>query len=303
MRIGLLVNPTSGRGTGSRWLTRLHAALVEHGVQVDDLTRSSPAAAKAAAHEAVRAGRVDALFVAGGDGMAHLGVNACVGTDVPLAIVPTGTGNDAVAALGIPTDPILAATTAADALLAGHAQPTDCLRVRCADGSEHHCLGVLSVGFDAVVSIRAERLRWPRGPRRYTVAAALELPVFKPRRYEFSLDGGPTRSQHAMLVAIANTSQFGGGMQIVPHADVTDGLLDLMILRPVPIPEFVKVFPRVFKGSHVDHPKVEFAHARRVDIVVDPPLTAFADGEPLGPTPASCEIVPAGVRLLLPTRP
>lgn len=299
MRVALITNPSSGRGRGATWQQRLHAALVDHGLDVFDLTADSHASAQQAARDAVADG-VDALFVAGGDGMVHLGVNACAGSEVPLGIVPNGTGNDNAAALGIPTEPMAAAQAAATALREGAVRPIDCLRVRTADGGERFALGVLSVGFDAVVSQRAEHLRWPHGPKRYTVAAALELPRFRPRRYTIRVDGGDPRTLRAMLVAVANIRQFGGGMQIVPHADPADGRLDLMLLRPVPIPEFVQVFPRVFKGTHVSHPKVEFISARRVQIEVEPALTAYADGEPLGPSPVTCDIVPHGLRLLAP---
>ncbi len=297
MKVGVVVNPTAGKGHAARWHQPVLDELHRCGIEVDDLSANTAEQAQADAVRAVSGGSIDALIVVGGDGMVHLGVNACAGTAVPLGIVAAGTGNDSAATHDLPRDPVLATRSAVQALQAAEYRELDAAMVRTADGVKHWFLAVLSLGFDAVVAERANRMRWPTGPARYNVAVALQLPLFRPPTYHLRLDDEPL-STRAMLVSVANGSTFGGGMKIAPDAASDDGLLDVVLLRPVPILEFVKVFPSVFKGTHVLHPQVSIRRARRIEVSVDRPLIAYADGERLGPTPLTCEVVPAALRLL-----
>ncbi len=296
VRAVLLVNPTAGKGSGLRWREAITTALAESGVEVEDRTADTPEGSTRAARDAVAEG-VDALVVAGGDGMVHIGVNACGGTDVPLAIIPTGTGNDNASAHGLPHHPVTAARAAGRALVHGDCRSVDLARVCCADFSEHWYLSVLSLGFDAVVNERANRLRWPKGRARYNLAVARELPVFKPPLYKVWIDDEQL-DLRAMLVSVANGRQYGGGMLIAPDARTDDGLLDVVILRPAPLPEFIQVFPRVFKGSHVTYPRFSIRTAKSVRVEVDRSINAYADGERLGPAPVTVGVVPGALRLL-----
>lgn len=296
MRAVLLVNPTAGKGAGLRWREAVITALADSGVEVEDRTAETPEGSAEAARAAVAEG-VDALVVAGGDGMTHIGVNACGGTPVPLGIIPTGTGNDNAVAHGLPHHPVAAARAAGRALVHGEYRTVDLARVCCADFSEHWYLSVLSLGFDAVVNERANRLRWPKGRARYNLAVARELPLFRPPLYKVWIDDEQVHLR-AMLVSVANGPQFGGGMLLAPDARTDDGLLDVVILKPVPLPEFVQVFPRVFKGTHVSHPRIAIRTAKSVRVEVDRSIHAYADGERLGPAPVDVGVVPGALRLL-----
>jgi diacylglycerol kinase (ATP) len=156
---------------------------------------------------------------------------------------------------------------------------------------------VLSAGFDAVVNERANRMTRPRGPSRYTLALLRELATFRPLRYRLTLDGA-VREQAAMLVSVANTPSLGGGMRIVPHADLSDGILDVFIVHPLSRIGMLAVFPRVFAGEHVNHPAVEFAEARRVRIEGEG-IVAYADGERLGMLPVDVEAVPQALSVFV----
>ena len=133
----------------------------------------------------------------------------------------------------------------------------------------------------------------PRGPSRYTLALVRELATFRPRRYVITIDG-VRREQRAMLVSVANTPSFGGGMRIVPHADLTDGWLDVFIVHPLSRAGLIAVFPKVFAGEHVDHPAVEFVRARRISIEAED-IVAYADGERLGALPIEVDVVAAAL--------
>ena len=187
------------------------------------------------------------LIAVGGDGLAHLVMQLCVPAGMPFAIIPAGTGNDFVRTLGWSLDeiePLLERITSTDP------SPIDLGNV------DSEWFGaILSTGFDSIVNERANKLRWPSGPQRYNVAIALELPRFKPARYEITCDG-ETFTTEAMLVAIGNGKSYGGGMNICPQAQINDGLFDVIILEPVSKIEFLKVFPRVYSGSHISHPKI-----------------------------------------------
>ena len=242
--------------------------------------------------EAAFANGTDGLVVVGGDGMASLGVNLVAQTRVPLGIVAAGTGNDLARGLGLPYDDPAAAT---DALVAALERPTRAIDAGVIRHGELRTwfAGVVSTGFDAVVNERANRMTRPRGPSRYTLALVGALATFRPRTYAITIDG-VRREQKAMLVSVANNSSLGGGMRIVPHADLADGLLDVFIVHPLSRAGLLAVFPKVFRGEHVDHPAVEFVRGSRITIAADD-IVAYADGERIGPLPIDVEVVPGAL--------
>ncbi len=288
-RIAVLVNPTSGRGRGAREGAAAAARLREHGLVVDEMAGTDADAARDLAHAAVRDG-YDALVAAGGDGMLHVVLQAVAGTGTPLGLVPAGSGNDFARLLGIaPHDPV----AAADIVAAGHVRTVDAGRV---DGTWF--AGVLSSGFDSNVNERANAMRWPRGRSRYNIAILAELRVFRAVPFTLVLDGAE-RSSEAMLVAVGNGSSYGGGMQVCPGALVDDGLLEVTVLGRVSKVEFLRVFPRVYKGTHVDHPAVSVHRARAVTLRA-PDVVAYADGERVRPLPVQIWCVPGSLRVLVP---
>lgn len=294
-RVGLLVNPTAGKDRGAHVGTVVADLLEQAEREVVDLTGLDAARAERQARQAVTEGRIDRLVVVGGDGSVHLGTNVCAGTDVPLGVVAVGTGNDVARALGLPVRDVHASV---ERILTGTVQRTDAVRVSRVDdgGDPRWYLGVLCGGFDAIVNERANRMRWPRGQARYSLAVLRELPVFAPIPYELTLDGR-TRSTRAMLVCVGNTGAFGGGMSVAPEADPTDGLLDVVIIHEIPVRTFLRVFPRVFTGTHVSHPAVEIVRARRVRLGATG-VIGYADGERLQPLPLDVEVVPGALPII-----
>jgi diacylglycerol kinase (ATP) len=264
----------------------------ESGANVSILVGHDAADALSLARKAAADG-ADAVVSLGGDGMAHLALNAVAGTDTPLGIIPAGTGNDLANTLGLPTkDPVAAAGVVADRLRDGAASPMDAIRV-----GEKWFGAVMGCGFDSKVNDRANRMSWPKGQMRYNLAMLAELPGFKPLPFRIVIDDGEPWETDAMLVAIGNGKSYGAGMMVVPDADVRDGLLDIMVLGPVSKPEFLKTFPKVFKGTHVTHPAVTVRKAKTIELS-SPGVTAYADGEYLADLPIRCECVPGAVKIL-----
>lgn len=297
-RVGLVINPTAGASTAGRVGSHVAAELRARRVPYTDLTGADAAQALDQIRSAVAAESVDCIIVVGGDGIVNLAVNGLAESEVPLLIIPAGTGNDTARALNVPTGDPMAAL---DLLETGVVHTSDAARVTGTDGSVNWFIGVLAGGFDAVVNERANSIGWARGSAKYTLSALLELPVFTPIPYRIIIDG-VIHDGGAMLVAVANNTSYGGGMEVVPSAVIDDGLVDVLILGPVTKLTFIRVFPKVFKGKHVSHPAVRIIRGRRIELDA-PGIVAYADGERIGPLPRIIEVVPGAMRVLGGRRP
>ncbi|WP_407940417.1 diacylglycerol kinase [Micromonospora auratinigra] len=293
--VAVLANPTAGRGRHRGLLPRLLDRLAHAARPVRLLEATGPAEAEAACRAAVADG-AGALVAVGGDGTVHRALQAVAGTAVPFGPVPAGTGNDFAVETGFPADPLAAVAVIVDALRAGRTRSVDLARLTAADGTERWYGAVLAAGFDAIVNERANRMRWPRGPRRYDLAILVELARLRPRRYRLSLDGEP-QEVDAVLVAVGNAASYGGGMRICPDADPTDGLLDVVVGGRFDRRTLLRVKPRIYRGTHVTHPLVRTYRARTVELSAEG-ITTYVDGERAFDLPVRVSAVPAAVRLL-----
>lgn len=285
--IALLTNPTSGKGKGGRVRDRALARLREGGLVVRNLQGRDPDEALDLAHQCVADG-VDALVVCGGDGMVHLAVQAVATTGTPLGIIPAGTGNDVARYFDLPrADP----EAAADVVLASRTRTVDLAR----SGSKFF-VTVLAAGFDAVVNERANRMSWPKGQMRYNIATLAELRVFEPLPYTLQIDDEQLTLE-AMLVAVGNGPSFGGGLRITEGALLDDGLLDVVIIKPMSKLNLIRTYPKLFKGTHVTHPQYEHHLARSVTVAA-PGIVSYADGERFGPLPLTVECAPGALTVL-----
>lgn len=281
--VHVLGNPAARGGTGDaeRVVSRLRDA--GHDVMVLDATSATES--RAVSRAAVDAG-ADRLVVVGGDGLVGIGVGAVAETGVTLGIVPQGTGNDFARALGL-----------LDGELDVHVRralaepvPVDAMR------TDHGWVAtVATFGFSGDVNARADRLRWPRGSQRYTVATVLQMPRLRSLSATMAVDGVEHDAATTML-AIGNTRYFGGGMAICPDAAPDDGRLQVVVIGAVGRGTFLRVFPRVFAGGHVRHPEVT-SHVGREVTVSGAGIDVWADGDLLGPLPITCTVVPAALRV------
>jgi diacylglycerol kinase (ATP) len=293
-RIGLIVNPTSDKGRGAAIGLEVAARLQTEGHEVIDLSDQTAAGARERALAGIASG-LDVLAVTGGDGTVNLGVNLCAGTETVLAIVAAGTGNDIARALRLPLHDALGAV---GVISSGSVRTIDAGLHTDALGVPHWFAGVLAAGFDSVVNERANTWGWPKGPMRYNLAIARELPVFRPIPYVIEVDGVRHATQ-AMLVAVGNGPSYGGGMRVCPDASFDDGLFDILVLHQISKIEFLKVFPKVFSGRHVGHPAVEILRGRQVRLEASG-IVSYADGERLAQLPMTCQNVPAALNVLVP---
>ena len=288
-QVALLVNPTAGKGRGARLIAPIGAVLRDGGVEVEVVVGRNGDEAFDLLRDRVARG-VDGVVAVGGDGLVNIALQVLGGTHVPLGIVPAGSGNDIARALGLdPTRP----DAAAGHVVAGRTRSIDLGRA-----SGRWFAGVLGSGFDSMVNERANRMAWPNGRSRYNLAIVAELRTFRPVPFVLDLDGERWETP-AMLVAVGNGSSYGGGMRVCPDARLDDGLLDVTVVGPISTVEFVRVFPRVYAGTHVHHPAVTVRRARQVGLAASG-VTAYADGERVAVLPVRCEAVPGALTVHAP---
>ncbi|MEV0873663.1 diacylglycerol kinase [Streptomyces sp. NPDC049950] len=292
--ITLFVNPTAGSGRGARAAQPAASALRDAGFSVRTVLGEDADNALRRAREAV-AGGTGALITVGGDGMMSLALQAVAGTATPLGAVAVGTGNDFARALGLPIrDPAAAGRLAAEALKAGTVRSIDLGRV-----GERWFGSVLASGFDSRVNDRGNRMRWIGGRFKYDLAILAELAAFRPIPYRLRLDDGPVTEVEATLIAVGNGTTYGGGMRICADAVMDDGLLDVTVVGDCSRTTLLKVFPKVYRGTHLGHPAVTVHRVSSISLAAAG-VTAYADGEPLGPLPLDVTCVPGAVRVLAP---
>lgn len=241
----------------------------------------------------VRYSRHDVLLVAGGDGTLHAVANGLVRVRredrPPLAVAPLGRGNDFAAEIGIRTD-----SDALSAIASHRARRIDLGRTEAGV-----FLGIAGTGFDARAARRAQQTPLLSGSLLYTYAVVRTLLDFRALearvRYEGGLYEGPIT-----FAACGNTTRYGGGMRITPRADVSDGLLDLCLVREISRATLLRMFPTVFRGAHVGHGSVIYQKTRFVEVETDEPADVFADGEFLQETPARVDVLPGELEVLAP---
>ncbi len=294
-RFVVLTNPLAGHGKAQHIADLAMARLREKGAEVTEFVGSDAADALVQARAAVASGP-DVFVAVGGDGLVSVAVQALAQTGIPLGIVPAGTGNDHARQHGIPTtDP----AAAADVILAGHSKTMDLGHARMADGSEKWFGTVLATGFDSLVSDRTNRMTWPHGRMRYNLAILAEFLNLKPLAFRLTLDGDEVLERSVVLTAVGNTEYYGGGMQICPGADPSDGLVDITIVNYIPRLRLALLFPKGFKGTHVALDAVETFRVASVEIVA-PGISAYADGEFVGLLPVTVTAVPEAITVLVP---
>ena len=277
----LVINPVSGQGRGTTVGTYVAGYLNQHTIDFTIVTGNSSIALSDHLRTFIKKNPdCDGVIAVGGDGLMHIALQLVVPSQIPFTIIPAGTGNDFVRTLGWDLEAI---DKQLNQVITTAPSPIDLGLV---DGEWFGA--ILSTGFDSVVNEKANTMTWPKGPMKYNAAIAIELPRFKPRHYEITLDDR-TISTEAMLIAVANGRSYGAGMLVCPNANISDGLFDVMVLHPISKFEFMKVFPQVFAGTHISHPAVEIVRSKNVRI--ESKAVAYSDGERIGQLPIAAECI------------
>jgi diacylglycerol kinase (ATP) len=296
-KVTALTNPASGHGAAIRAAHIAIARLQHRGVEVVEIIGDDAQDARYLAAAAIERG-TDALMVTGGDGVVSNALQVLAGTDVPLGIIPAGTGNDHAREFGIPTkDP----EAAADIVVDGWTETIDLGRIRDSNGVNKWFGTVAAAGFDSLVTDRANRMSWPHGRLRYYIAMLAELSQLRMLSFRMVLDGTKEIDADITLAAFGNTRSYGGGLLICPTADPTDGLLDITMAHSASRTKLLRLFPTVMKGTHVDLDEVSTARATSIHVDC-PGINVYADGDFACPLPAEISAVPAALQILRPAR-
>ncbi|MBX5475923.1 MAG: diacylglycerol kinase family lipid kinase [Clostridia bacterium] len=287
-RAVVIVNPKAAAGRGLRlWssVEPLFAEAFEYEVRLSQ----RPGHATELARQAVQEGARTVVAV-GGDGTVHEVVNGMALSDATLGILPFGTGNDFARAMGIPLVPKRAVETLRD----GEPRVVDLGRVH-----GHFYVQVAGTGFDAVVARRVnESGRTGKGALAYLMFIFSTL--FSYRNADLRLSAERTVDGRALLLAVANTAMYAGGMKVCPGADPADGQLDWCWVGDLSKAETLAALPRVFNGSHVRLRKVTCGRAAVVEVDGPADLPVQADGECVGTLPARFECVPRALSVIVP---
>jgi diacylglycerol kinase (ATP) len=293
-RLVIIANARSG----VRRLRRAERVLREHGVEYRIVRTTGPGHAVEAARDALRGG-VRCLVAAGGDGTVHEVANAILAEgagDALLGVLPIGSGCDFVRTFGIPRD----AGKAARRLAAGTVRVIDVGKVTFGTGAIRYFVNIAEAGLGGAVVARAARLPAVLGPSRYLAALWLVLPGFRRASVRFGADGESADGEqagHALNIVVANCRYYGGGMQISPDSAPDDGILDVLIVSGPKSAAFTTM-PKIYLGRQLPHRYITTQRVSELRVEAEPSFVIEADGEVLGSTPATFEIIPGALRLM-----
>jgi diacylglycerol kinase (ATP) len=295
MRWTAVVNPVAGRGRTRRLLPQLRSIFAAHDVAVH--VAADPADAVRAALDAYARG--DGVIACGGDGTIAELAGVAAAQCGPLAVVPTGAGNDFARHLGLDRRRPLEAIGLLDD---GDLVEVDLGRARSRDGGTRAFTTVANIGFDAEANRWANGIQWSRGSTLYLLAIARTIAVYRPQPVVVRVDEDEWRGR-AWLVAIGNTRWYAGGLMITPDAQFDDGLLDVCVITAVPTLEFIARFPKVVRGNHTGIDAVLMFRGRDIEVLGDDcqvALELWASGERVGTLPATATVEPGALRVLVP---
>lgn len=290
----LITNPAANRGQAAKVGREVLAILEARGVKVRHEIPASPAGTRLAAEQVANSG--GRLIACGGDGLIHLVAQEIAGSAATLGVIPAGSGNDFASALGLSSD----LNRALQAALSPAGQ-VDVLQLESESGRRAIGVTIATAGFSAKVNVRADNMRWPKGSSRYTIATLRELLNLERYELELRVDGTEIGGV-CLMVAIANTHSFGGGMKIAPAADSTDGVAEIVIVRDTRALTLLRMLPKTFNGSHVDHPAIELFRGSDIELGLRPLNSEMAcqlrsDGEDVGSLPQTVTVTSAGLHV------
>ena len=282
----LAINPKSGRGHALKRALIAKEYFADCGFPVALVEGNSVADFRAKLIFELEDRSISGVVAFGGDGFIHEIIQHVVPREIPLGVVPCGTGNDFARSIGIYQ---LSLTQQLALIAQSESRSIDLGRV----GSTWFA-AILSSGFDTLVNERANLMKWPKGRMRYNIAMIEKIVALRTHSYRMRLDGDSVDVE-ATLVTVANGPSYGGGMKVCPDAALTDGLFDVMVLARVSRRELLKVFPKVYTGRHVGQPAVTFYRCREIEITGSG--SSFADGEPISSLPLTAQCVSSALKV------
>ena len=288
----LVLNSKAGKGKANNLCRSLEVLLKSNNLTYEIISESNPEDTSTELRLKIAAGGFERVVAIGGDGLVNLCLQEVAKRDIALAVIPAGTGNDFARAVGSHKKSV---AEIFNAVRSDEPSAID-LGLITGDFGKRWYVQVLSTGFDALVNKLANRISWPRGQIKYTLATIFTLARFKPIEYEITIDDKQFK-QDFMLLSVANGETYGGGMRICPNASNSDGVFDILLVHPVSKIVLLTIFPKVFAGKHIPHPRIEIIRGRNVQLSAN--ASAFADGEFVSTLPIKIENIPNALKTWL----
>lgn len=300
----VIVNPHAGKRHVGQEIPELERTLQARGLAYTLVRTQGRGDATRYAREALGSG-ARFLVAVGGDGTVNEVVNgmlesdgATVAPEPVLGVVAAGSGCDFIRTFGLPGD----SSRACLHLTGDNTYPLDVGRITyttVAGGNDvRHFANVAEAGLGAAVAARAERMSSRFGRSKYFFGFWLTMPTFRLASVRVQADRR-TYEGPAYLVVVGNAQYYGGGMKISPRSYPGDGVLDVLVFKGPKTDSFT-LLPKIYRGEHIPHDHVEeFRVKRALTIEADRPLPIEADGEVLGTTPATFEVLPQVIRMKL----
>lgn len=286
-RLLLIVNPISGTSDKMELIPKIENKLRENGYDVDTRLTTGPGDATKFAGEAVAQG-YDTVATCGGDGTVNETARALCGTGMPMAILPSGSGNGLARHIGLSPHELGAID------IIDNANITDC-DYGTVNGKKFFC--TFGLGFDGAVAKRFAEAS-SRGLLTYLKEGLEEFNGYEPKSYRITIDGNTCLERKAFVIACCNASQYGNNAFIAPNASITDGLLDVIILNDASHIQLLLMGVDMLTGMLPHNRQIEIIRARKVDIEADEPTAAHIDGEPFDETARfHIEVVPGMLKL------
>ncbi len=286
-----VVNTESGRGKGRAVWQKVQKSLETHSIAYQVWFTQKERKLTQALRSELKKKQVRAVVAVGGDGTVNETGGGVIGEKIPFGIIPTGTGNDFATHHRIPFDTEKALSRILD---------FQTRRIDTAYVNGQPMIGSMGVGLDAIIVDRTNRSvhkKW-LGSLSYGMEAIKSLFSFKPQEVKLTIDGKEEKIGQNWIVAVVNIGQYGGGIQICPQAETTDGHLDICSIQNVTKSGFLRAFPLAYRGCHTDHPAVHMKRGRYIMISGMSPLPYHVDGEIMGTTPVRVEVEPGSLLLL-----
>lgn len=287
-----MINPTAGRGSARRVWEQIKDSLDRWGKWEAALT-AGPGQAEELARTAAARG-FNRVVAVGGDGTLSEVVNGLVGTPVGLGLIPAGTGNDFARVVEIPFHPLRAAELA----LTRPPRPMD-LGYLETTARRTYFLNVAGLGFDAEVAKAVNAFpKYLGGTIPYLLGILKTLWRYTPAPVELEADGRRL-DRKVLLAAVGIARAYGGGMLVLPSARLDDGEFDVCIAGEIGRAACLGLVPKLYRGGHVGHPKVEFLRCRELRVQSARPVAVHADGEVVGQLPATFRVHPGALQVIV----
>ena len=286
--LAVLVNPAAAAGRALAVLPEIRAELERRKADFRIVETASADHARELARSAAEGGEI--VGALGGDGFVGAIAGVLCGSETPLAVLPGGRGNDFARVLGIPREPGEAVRIALD----GEERSVDV-----AEANGRTFVGIASLGVDSDANRIANEAKLVKGNLVYLYSAVKALIEWKDATFEVTVDG-QRHSFRGCQVAVGNSKAYGGGMYALPHAQLDDGLLEVLVTTEAPKPTLMRLTMRSFNGSHVTHPALHFLRGREIEVDADRPFEVYADGDPVAELPVKIRVAERVLRVMVP---